>query len=1009
MRLKTKGSEHLSQQNTVFISYSREDEKWKELLVKHLQVGDQLDIWDDSQVDAGEEWRTKIEEAITRARVAILVVSADFLGSRFVQGIEVSAVLRKRAEDGMRVVPLLARSCAWESVDWLESLQIWHPQALANVPRPQAEGLLAKLAREVQSMFGSTSVGEWSRARAEGMRATADTEGTIHQTPRVCHNLPDYSMKHLFKGRDADLEWLAHSCASTAQVVICGIGGIGKTQLALEYAWRSADRFDFVLWVDAGSPETFTANFSALADPDVLDLNLAADININLQFKKVAGWLSNHRNWLLIFDDIRDLHVANNAKRYLPRFAGQGVVIITSRWDEWSIPILRLHELEAPAAKEFIVDSVELQQDPVGDHDRVLKVVEILKGHPLTLKLAATYVNRNILALDDDPSEWRRFVRSPALAALSLWQLDAVGKLGQAVLRVAAFINEKDIPLALFELNKDILCEISAVHEVRELKKFDVREAVADLVSWSLLDWPTRGKKDGKYFDIHPVVQEWIRSGVREDKELLVSYVARLLLRSFSEDTGVRLRAHGDRLLDHADSAKIMSKEVMELVGAMRGSRRASPPIQRHEQERKSRRDISVSQSDELFPDVDCNKLSRVGWGVIFSPEEEERAAGYLSKLLEFRRSQARNLYHREIFPEVWGRHYLWAFKGESPGTINPESLPYYVLLVGSPEQIPFEFQYELAINRAVGRLYFEDPKGYASYTDAVIEAEVGNIDISRNIGLISVNSDDHVGHLIDEFLMRPLKERILRQFPGWSINSQEEFSDGKCELKNLLCKRPGLLLTATHGKRLPFGDPRQVACQGSLVCRDGVLDAGYLADLQPEDKPLHGVIAWLLNCYSAGTPVLDSFPESGQEAAVIAEQEFIAALPQAMLARGALAVLGRVDRGWTSSFRWLYKDRKIDANRSLENALVRLLGGHRLGHALRPLARRLSSIATHLFPLYEDHTNGRRRVDEHELQRLRIAYYDARNYILIGDPAVYACGRPPSESRTHRRRSTDL
>ncbi len=328
-------------------------------------------------------------------------------------------------------------------------------------------------------------------------------------------------------------------------------------------------------------------------------------------------------------------------------------------------------------------------------------------------------------------------------------------------------------------------------------------------------------------------------------------------------------------------------------------------------------------------------------------------------------------------------------------------------MLVGSPEQIPFEFQYELAVNHAVGRLYFDDLDDYTRYAEAVVEAENPERTLRpKKVGLFSVGGGDETTDVLQRFLIEPLARELPKRAPDWLV---ESWRDRKEILEGLLRggeETPGVLLVACHGKRRPFGDPRQEALQGALVCHDGFVHAGDLADLEPEGRPLHGLIAGLFACHSVGTPVEDNFPEGGileaalQEPEVIAETEFVARLPQALLARGALAVVGHVDRGWTASFRWLYKDKKTAAARSLEDSIVQVLEGHRLGHALRPIYRRYSNIAAHLLPLVEALIN-KRNPDEVETARHWTAFLDARNYVVLGDPAVYAGGpqkRPPTE-----------
>ncbi|MEA2694085.1 MAG: hypothetical protein QOJ16_3472, partial [Acidobacteriota bacterium] len=111
---------------TVFISYSHQDEKWKDKLVKHLGVLEQeglLATWDDRRIGAGANWLAEIEKAMGSARVAVLLVSADFLTSKFILQKEVPLLLERRAKEGLRVIPVIAKSCTWPRVGWLASIQ----------------------------------------------------------------------------------------------------------------------------------------------------------------------------------------------------------------------------------------------------------------------------------------------------------------------------------------------------------------------------------------------------------------------------------------------------------------------------------------------------------------------------------------------------------------------------------------------------------------------------------------------------------------------------------------------------------------------------------------------------------------------------------------------------------------------------------------------------------------------------------------------------------------------
>lgn len=110
----------------IFISYSHQDEHWKDTLQKQLRVLErqgELSIWEDRQIKSGTNWLPEIEKAIANARVAVLLVSSDFLTSDFVLREEIPKLLQRRKQGGLRVIPVLLRPCYWQAVPWLAEIQ----------------------------------------------------------------------------------------------------------------------------------------------------------------------------------------------------------------------------------------------------------------------------------------------------------------------------------------------------------------------------------------------------------------------------------------------------------------------------------------------------------------------------------------------------------------------------------------------------------------------------------------------------------------------------------------------------------------------------------------------------------------------------------------------------------------------------------------------------------------------------------------------------------------------
>lgn len=430
------------------------------------------------------------------------------------------------------------------------------------------------------------------------------------------------------------------------------------------------------------------------------------------------------------------------------------------------------------------------------------------------------------------------------------------------------------------------------------------------------------------------------------------------------------------------------------------------------EYEVASKEEIELRKRRRELPyGVDPHDLAQTGWAVLFSRDEDPEVHRYLSKLLDRRQEQAGRRYKAlTYYPGESARKFLWYRNGEAPGVIDPDVLPYYILIVGDPETIPYEFQYELSINHAVGRIHFDDPANYAGYAESVLNAEEWGVDLPRRADFFTVeNKGDEATQILAQHLATPLAKE-LDQYSGWKMEVWDKTRAYKRDLQQLLAGpgTPGLLLVSCHGRKLPVGHGQQEAYQGALLCQDWI--PGRVADesqfFHADDVEgngnLHGLIAFLFACYGAGTPLVDNFPHEVKRGMLtgkppapepLTPRPFVARLPQALLRNGALAVVGHVDRGWTVSYKWDFKGKSAEATRNLQDCLKQLMDGHRIGHTLRPLARRYSAIATQLAESMERVRNGE-PVDREMVAFQWTAHNDARNLVLLGDPAVYLLGQ---------------
>jgi hypothetical protein len=407
---------------------------------------------------------------------------------------------------------------------------------------------------------------------------------------------------------------------------------------------------------------------------------------------------------------------------------------------------------------------------------------------------------------------------------------------------------------------------------------------------------------------------------------------------------------------------------------------------------------------------IDPTDLAQAGWAVTFhaqlDTQRREAIEDALKPLLDLRRFQAGELFR--VYRDGDGyrpgesKSAFLTRHGIGPGSVDPFKMPYYLLLVGSPEEIPFRFQVQLDIQYAVGRLHFDTPEEYANYAQGVVEAEVGRPARAQRAAFFAVeHPDDQPTYLSANALVKPLAATLAREQLDWAIEVVHGDGATKARLLQLLGGQdtPALLLTASHGLAFPLGHPLRLSHQGALLCQDWPGPRGwqgaiprdfYMAsdDVAADAQPL-GMIAFHYAAYSAGTPQVDEFTiRALKSQPQIAPHAFLARLPQRLLGHpmgGALAVAGQVDRVSGFSLTW----EGLDVQQAVfESSFRRLMQGAPIGSAMEVFDQRYAELSTTLSAELEEVQFGK-QPDHRALAGMWAAESDARSLLIVGDPAV--------------------
>jgi inactive STAND/TIR domain len=148
----------VNRRGAVFISYSHQDAEWLERLLVHLKPlirEYKIQIWDDTKLKAGEKWRPEIDRAIKAAKVAVLLVSADFLASDFIAANELPPLLRAAEEEGATILPVILSPSRFTRTRDLAQFQAVNDPArpLIKLSKGEQEEVFVRVAEAIEAIL----------------------------------------------------------------------------------------------------------------------------------------------------------------------------------------------------------------------------------------------------------------------------------------------------------------------------------------------------------------------------------------------------------------------------------------------------------------------------------------------------------------------------------------------------------------------------------------------------------------------------------------------------------------------------------------------------------------------------------------------------------------------------------------------------------------------------------------------------------------------------------------
>lgn len=568
----------------IFLSYAHKDKSLLQPLEEHLSMLKReglISTWCDRQIMPGTHWAGVIDQHIEQASLILLLVSAAFLASDYCYQIEMTRALERHQAGLAIVIPIVARPVDWKTspIAALQALPAnaqpittWSNQDEAFLEvtvgiRETVEKLMSRppdpaykpwpvtgnwsFSASVSNQGENKPPKEYSNPGANSL--TARPPDTYRQSaqldPRYPSNpapLPvptpfgapfpeiwNVPRRHnaFFTGRAPALEHVVNyfqvvnSAGTISPQAITGLGGMGKTQVAAEYAFRWRGNYQAVLWVRAETQENLLADFRIIADLLKIPQERWHDQASLIQC--MQEWFRTHSDWLLIFDNADNPTLL---EPFLPR-AARGHFLATTRAGavvSWAPNPLTLKALEADDGALCILrraglltEQEQLSAAHPADVEAARQLAQLMEGLPLALEQAGAYINDTECGVRGYRKLYDNFrkeiqplpfgeLRDYPETVVSVWRFslsmaEQSNPAAAEFLRLCAFLAPDGIPDEMIIAGANAL---GSVLKPVAVNQFTFNTLISVLRKYSLLNRDVDREMDLTRLSIHRIMQE---------------------------------------------------------------------------------------------------------------------------------------------------------------------------------------------------------------------------------------------------------------------------------------------------------------------------------------------------------------------------------------------------------------------------------------------------------------------------------------------------------------------
>lgn len=580
---------------TVFISYVHSDnesqnprERWLDRLLEYLKplaIQNRIRTWSDTEIKVGEQWDASTKAQLQNAKAAVLLISPAFLNSEYIRNSELPVLLMNAREKGVTILPVILRRSLFAETPFKYPDPAQGPNELTlsifQSANPPNRPLSSMNEDEQDIVLHSIAQRLLELALTETTTGPPTVEGTVWTVP--------LTRNPFFTGRAQVLDDLRRELSAGGKAALSGMGGIGKTQTAAQYARLHRAEYKAVLWAKADSEDSLNADFGALAVKLNLPVQDKTDRDEDKAVVAVKRWLEEQSGWLLILDNADDLRVVSDLLRR--EWAGH-ILLTTRAHATGSIGRVELRVMGSEEGALFLLRRAKLiaVNDTLGaateaDRELAAEITREMGGLPLALDQAGAFIEEmssglaEYLKLYRREGETLRAARDDYIAdhepvtitfSLAFREVAEASAAVADMLRVCAFLAPDAIPEEVFAGGAAEMGESLASVAGGGLKLVKVMGKAG---RFSLIRRDAKGER----IEMHRLVQQVLRDEMSEEERRLWAERAVRGLNAASPEVELKNWPLWEKFLPHAleaarlieeyDLASVESAELLNEAG----------------------------------------------------------------------------------------------------------------------------------------------------------------------------------------------------------------------------------------------------------------------------------------------------------------------------------------------------------------------------------------------------------------------------------------------------------